>query len=161
AGATRRHDQKSAFTDLQTPALPDGPLRRECVMTPITCPEVLDQIELYASDECEEPARTAIENHLATCSDCAAAHREATRLAGLPTLHFQEEAGLGRLQERLRSEARRSRGAARVLPIVHRWMAAAAMLLVAIGPFLWLALTARHGPDEGLPGLSIAWENRT
>src|SRR5262249_53504513 len=90
-----------------------------------------------------------------------AAHREATRLAALLTLHFQEEAGLRRLQERLRSEARRSRGAARILPMVHRWMAAAAMLLVAIGPFLWLALTAGHGPDEGLPGLSIAWENRT
>jgi hypothetical protein len=129
-------------------------------MTPLTCPEVLDQIELHASDECDEPVHSAITQHLAACSSCAAAHQEAQQLVGLLTLRFREEAGLKRLQAKVEAEARRGRGAARILPLLHRWAAVAAMLLVTVGPFLALLLVSREGSRD-LPGFTVAWQNQT
>jgi len=117
-------------------------------MKPLTCSEVEAQIELLAAGECDEPTSSAIREHLAGCPLCAEAFRSAQQLLGLLDLRFQETERLERLQQRLAAEqVPVVQSKARKLPFLRRAGALAAMLLVAVGLFLWL----RPGPSSG-PG---------
>ncbi len=117
-------------------------------MNPLPCSEVEPQIDLFAAGECDEPTCSAIREHLAGCPRCAEAYRGAQQLLGLLDLRFQEAERLERLRQRLAAEQG---------PVVHRMTrmrvflrrtgALAAMLLVAVGLFLWL----RPGPPSKLP----------
>jgi hypothetical protein len=114
-------------------------------MKPLPCSEVEAQIELFAAGECDEPTSSAIREHLAGCPRCAEAFRSAQQLLGLLDLRFQEDERLERLRQRLAAEqVTVVQSKARILPFLRRAGALAAMLLVAVGLFLWL----RPGPSS-------------
>ena len=128
-------------------------------MNTLTCPQVVEQIELYAAGECDEPERTAIQRHLASCSACARAEREARQLAGLLDIRFQEPDRLERLQRRIESEGRwRPRS---VLPLVRRLAAAAAVVALAVGLSFWFrSFSPEGGASEGPLVASLLPERR-
>jgi len=47
------------------------------------CEDIRKHLESFLDDEVEEAERTAIQGHLATCSECARAFRQSKRLAGV------------------------------------------------------------------------------
>jgi hypothetical protein len=117
-------------------------------MTPWTCTEVENQIELYAAGESDEPARAAIGDHLRRCATCSRAYREAQQLLGLLDTRFQEEDRLSRLRALLEVEDQRLKfRRSPVLPFLRKASALAAMLLVVVGLFQWLG-----GDRPGRPG---------
>jgi hypothetical protein len=105
-------------------------------MNSLTCHDVEARLELYAAGECDEPARTAIAQHLAGCPACTRAKDEAERLAGLLDLRFRETDGLRRLHARLEGEGKRRSRSLRFAPVVGRVAALAALLLLTVG-LLW------------------------
>jgi hypothetical protein len=130
-------------------------------MKPLTCSEVEAQIELFAAGECDEPTSSAIREHLADCPHCAEALRPAQQLLGLLDIRFQEAERLERLRQRLAAEqVPVVQSQARILPFLRRAGALAAMLLVAVGLFLWLRPGPTSGPgDKGDGDLAIRKTN--
>jgi hypothetical protein len=102
-------------------------------MKSLTCQEVEAQIDLHAAGECDEPARTAIDEHLRHCAACARARQEAQQLLGLLDLRFRERDQLGRLHARLEAEQPHRATRVRVLPFLKRTAALAAVLLLTVG----------------------------
>jgi hypothetical protein len=105
-------------------------------MKPLSCLEVLEQIELYATGECDETEKSAIRQHLAHCPACFRAEQEARAMLGLLDLRLQEPDRLRRLQARLCTEEGRPRSVT-LLPFARRIAAIAAMLLLAVGLSVW------------------------
>jgi hypothetical protein len=123
-------------------------------MSPLTCPEVEEQIDLYAAGECDAPARSEVERHLADCPSCARRCDEARRLIVLLDLHGRQAEGLRRLQARIAEETRPRRAlrsltlpARRVLAFHQPLRALAALFLLTLGLTWWL-------PSGAGPGLS-------
>ena len=117
-------------------------------MTPITCADVAERLELYAADECDPPDREAVERHLAGCAACTAQVDETRRLLQLLDLRMQEPERLDRLHERLEAERRPRKRT--VLPFLRRFAPLAALLLVSLGLTLFLERPGGNGPDERL-----------
>ena len=105
-------------------------------MSPISCRQVTEQIELYVAGECAEPGRSAIRRHLLQCPACARIEGETRALLGLLELRLQESDQLGRLKALLKSEEKHKQPR-NVLAFTRRVAAVAAMLLVAAGLSLW------------------------
>jgi hypothetical protein len=124
-------------------------------MSPITCQEVAEQIELYAARACDEPTRSAIQQHLARCPACARSNDEALQLVGLLDVHFQEPERLQRLRDRLEVEDQRQPVSVRFLPLLRRGAALAALLLVTVGLSWFIGISrVQEGSDSG--GLVVA-----
>ncbi len=123
-------------------------------MSPLSCQDVVERIELFAAGECDEPERSALRQHLSHCSACARLEQEARELVGLLDLHLREPERLGRLQARLRVEGRPSARPAKILPFTRRLSALAAMLLVAVGLSLWIH---SQGQFTSQNPLVLAW----
>ncbi len=105
-------------------------------MTPITCADVRERLELFALDECEPGEGPAVAAHLAGCPDCRAALADVRQVIDLVAMHAQAPARLRRLHAALPSRARplpASRPRAWVLPFFRRAAAVAAALLVMLG----------------------------
>jgi hypothetical protein len=119
-------------------------------MSPLSCPEVRDHIDLYACGECDPPTRDSVASHLAACADCSRLLDEARRLAALLDLHHRRPDSLRRLQARLDSEARARPRPARVLTL-RRVASLAAMLLLTFGLALLVGPGLRPAPDGGPP----------
>ena len=114
-------------------------------MSPLSCQQVTEQIELYVAGECAEPERSAIRQHLLQCRACARMERETRELLGLLELRLQESDRLGRMQAVLRMEEKHKQPR-KVLPFARRAAAVAAMLLVAAGLSLWFR---GQSPSDG------------
>ena len=124
-------------------------------MSPLSCPEVEAQLELYAARECDAPTGAAIARHLAGCPGCSRAFEEAQQLAGLLDLHLRAPEGLRRLRARAQAESRRLPMRRRVLPFLPRLASVAALLLLTVGAWRWVASGLAPGPL--LPqGLAVA-----
>lgn len=121
-------------------------------MNTMTCDEVQAALELHAAAECDRPTVAAIERHLAGCRACARAYAGARQLAGLLDLHYRAPGQLQRLRMRLEDEARPRR--ARLLPLVRRAAAVAALLLVTIGLTRWVGNDI--SVEEADRGLDVA-----
>jgi hypothetical protein len=118
-------------------------------MSPFTCPDVAERLELYAADECDPAETDAIRRHLAGCPACTAACEETRQLMGLLDLRLQEPDRLRRLQDRLAVENRPRRHVLRFPTTFRRVAALAALLLLAIGPVGWLTPGLRMMEDGG------------
>jgi hypothetical protein len=127
-------------------------------MTPPTCHEIRERLELYAAGECDAAAARAVRQHLAGCADCARAHDRAREMLGLLDLHFREPDGLRRLYGRLRAEAPR-RG--RWQPAVRRLAALAALVLLTFGLSWWSGALVRRSPEDGSTTLALALRSET
>jgi hypothetical protein len=117
-------------------------------MTPLSCAEVEEQIDLYALGECDPAAGAAVASHLANCRSCARAYQEARRMLGLLDLHLRQEKALARLKGHIAAEDWRT---LRLRPpAVRRMFALAALLLLTFG-LAWLAIPVPRGvsPSEG------------
>jgi hypothetical protein len=125
-------------------------------MSPLNCPEVEAQLDLYAARECDAPTGAAIARHLAGCPGCSRAFEEARQLSGLLDLHLRAPEGLRRLRAQVEAESRRPRPARRrVLPFLPRLASVAAMLLLTVGAWRWVGSGLAPGPL--LPqGLAVA-----
>jgi hypothetical protein len=123
-------------------------------MSPLTCPDVADRIDLYAAGECDAVEAEAIRRHLAQCPTCASACEESRQLIGLIELRLQEPERLRRLQARIAAEAEPRRRVLRFPTAFRRVAALAAMLLLAVGPVGWLTQGLQLVEDNG--GLVIA-----
>jgi len=112
-------------------------------MSPLSCGEMAEQVELYAAGECLEPVRAVVEQHLAHCPGCARAVEEARRLVGLLDLHFQGADRLRRLQARIAADKTPR-------PLRPRFVlyaaAAAAAILLAIGLYFGLSSRSKQTP---------------
>lgn len=123
-------------------------------MSPLSCPEVEAQLDLYAARECDAPTGAAIARHLAGCPGCSRALEEARQLTGLLDLHLRAPEGLRRLRARVEAEARRP-ARRRVLPFLPRLASVAALLLLTFGAWRWVGSGLAPGPL--LPqGLAVA-----
>lgn len=112
-------------------------------MNTMNCAQAQEQLDLLAADECDPPDRVALESHLRSCPTCAAKYEESRRLLGLLDVHWNEQ-GLERLRQRIDQQARPPRRFVR--PFMRGVLAAAAMLLIAVGLAWWLP--NRHdGPE--------------
>jgi hypothetical protein len=125
-------------------------------MNAMSCAEVQEQLDLLAADACEPATRTALEDHLRTCSTCAARFAESQRLLGLLDVHFGEK-GLKRLQARIAEQGRPRR---RLLkPFVRGILAAAALVLIAVGLAWWLPNW--NGDNDAEPSFALVVQKRT
>lgn len=105
-------------------------------MTPFTCDEIEQQIELYAAGECDAPTAAAVRTHLAGCAGCSRAEAEARKFLELLDLRLQEPDRLSRLFDRIEEEVQ----PAPALPmrrrsptVARRWLALAASVLLPVG----------------------------
>ena len=80
-------------------------------MTALTCEQMDEILDLYAVDECDPSSQDAVQAHLDDCPRCRHELDRARSLSGLLDLHFRQDEGLARLEERLRHETRRLRPA--------------------------------------------------
>lgn len=102
-------------------------------MHPLNCNEAEGLLDLHAAGECDPATAAAVERHLADCSACAAAEREARRVLALLDVHAQAPGGLERLKKRIDKEDRFLRQPRRVLPFASLLTAAAALVLFTFG----------------------------
>ncbi len=124
-------------------------------MSPLSCPEVEAQLDLYAARECDAPTGAAIARHLAGCPGCSRSLEEARQLVGLLDLHLRAPEGLRRLRAQVEAESRRPRVRRRVLPFLPRLASVAALLLATVGVGRWVGGGLAPGPM--LPqGLAVA-----
>jgi hypothetical protein len=121
-------------------------------MDPQTCAQVQDEIELYAAGECDSEMAALVSRHVAACPACAKALEESRQMLGLLELRLREPDGLERLRDRLHVEERRRRSA-RFLTFA-RVAAVAAVLLLIVGVYTWVASTVDRGP--GTPAVVAA-----
>jgi hypothetical protein len=128
-------------------------------MTPPTCQEIREQLDLYAAGECDAAAARAVREHLAGCADCARVHDRAREMLGLLDLHFREADGLRQLYGRLGSEAPRRRR--RWQPAVQRVAALAALVLLTFGLSWWSGALVRRSPEDGAATLALALRSET
>src|SRR5438105_1219339 len=105
-------------------------------MNALTCEEVQQQLDLLAAGECDPTAREALEHHLQHCPTCAAGYAESQRLLGMVDLHWNQR-GLERLRQRIDQHALCHRKLRLFTPFVRGAVAAAAMLLIAVGLIWW------------------------
>jgi hypothetical protein len=106
-------------------------------MSPLTCQQVLDEIDLLAAGECDPGTAAAIWQHVTGCPGCAAALEQARQVIGWVNLSVREPQALERLQQRIHAEARQRRPARGLL--VLRVAGVAAMLLLTIGLYFVLS----------------------
>ncbi len=114
-------------------------------MNAMTCPQVQEQLDLMAADACDPSTRLALEDHLKNCPQCTGHYQESQRLHALLDLHWNQSA-LERLHERIEQQARQSHRRF-FTPFIGRLVAAAAVLLIAIGVIWWYPKK-----DSGQPG---------
>jgi hypothetical protein len=121
-------------------------------MNALTCQQVEEQLDLLAAGECDRPTRHAVEHHLETCAACSASYAESRHLQGMLDLHWNEEAAIQRLRQRIEVTERESRRP-RLLkwPFLNRAVGLAALLLLTFG----LALMLPRGV-EVRPGGELA-----
>src|ERR1051326_2368346 len=119
-------------------------------MSDWTCTEVEEQLDLLAVGECDVQARALVEQHVASGSGCAAKYAESRRWMGLLSLQL-DTAGPLRLRRRLERESFRRQRRPSTLPLVRRFAAVAALLLLSAGLMLALPRVSR---DAG--GLQLA-----
>jgi hypothetical protein len=115
-------------------------------MTPLTCAEVEERIDLYALRECDPHDAEAVAAHLAGCRSCARTYQEARLLLGLLDLDARQDEGLARLRGRIAAESwrvARTRSAA-----VRRVLALAALLLLTLGLTWWAEPGAPVAPPS-------------
>jgi ferric-dicitrate binding protein FerR (iron transport regulator) len=117
-------------------------------MSPLTCHEVEERIDLCAVGECDAAEQAAVQAHLAHCPACALAYREALQLAGALDLHFQGPERLQRLEDKLEAE-RRPRRRPLILPYPRRVAALAALVLLTFG-LQFLAWPPRESSGPGM-----------
>jgi hypothetical protein len=125
-------------------------------MSPLTCPDVAERLDLYAADECDPAEADAIRRHLADCPQCAVAATEARQLMELLDLRLQEPERLRRLQDRLAAEDKPRRHVLRFPTGLRRVVALAALLLLTVGLLGWL--TRGLQPVDDNSGLTVALE---
>jgi hypothetical protein len=124
-------------------------------MSPLSCPEVESQLDLFAARACDAPTGAAIARHLAGCPGCSRAFEDARRLSGLLDLHLRAPEGLRRLRARVEAESRPLPARRRVLAFLPRVASVAALLLLTVGAWRWVASGLAPGPL--LPqGLAVA-----
>ena len=131
-------------------------------MHPMTCNDVEQQIELFASGECDAPTETAIRRHIIGCAHCAKTEMETRQFLDLLDMRLQEPDRLERLLDRIGIE---SKPTPQTLPISRRdrahsnrrWFALAASILLPIGIGIWLTPPAEQ-PDmaQSKPELTVA-----
>jgi hypothetical protein len=108
-------------------------------MTPLTCHEADELLDLYAADACDSPQSEALTAHLATCAACTAALERSREMLALLDWQGREASARQRLDARIRKEARgRTFRAPTLTPFLHRLGSLAALLLVAVGLALWM-----------------------
>ena len=112
-------------------------------MNTMTCDQVQEQLDWLAAGECDPPSRAALESHMRICPACAAKYEESRRLLGLLDLHWNEQA-IERLRQRIDQQGRPPRRFSR--PFLRSALAAAAMLLIAVGLARWLP-NRSDGPE--------------
>jgi hypothetical protein len=103
-------------------------------MSPLTCENVLEEIDLFAAGECDPATCAAIERHVAGCPSCAAALDQAGQVVGWVTLSVREPQSLDRLHARTQAEDRRQRRSRGLLAL--RTATLAAVLLLTVGLYL-------------------------
>jgi hypothetical protein len=118
-------------------------------MTPLTCEQVEEQLDLLAAGECDRPTRRAVEAHLESCAACSASYAESQRVQGMLDLHYNETEQQERLRRRI-DEADRAARRPRVLPFVKRAASLAALLLVTFGLALMLPNWKEYRPGSEL-----------
>jgi hypothetical protein len=121
-------------------------------MNAMTCEEVQEQLDLLAAGECDPPTKDALEQHLGTCPACSASYALSQHLLGLLDLHWNEQ-GIERLRQRIEQQARPAQKKPRFIrPFIHRSVAVAALLLIAVGLMLWAPIwdTDRNGSEPAL-----------
>jgi hypothetical protein len=103
-------------------------------MTPLTCTEAADLIDLHAAFACEPDQVEALTAHLATCPACTASLEEARELQALLDWNALAPAARERLRTAIDSEAKPQR-ARPVQPMLwaRRLGSLAALLLVVLG----------------------------
>ena len=103
----------------------------------LTCTEVRDQLDLLAADACDPQTRVVLERHLHSCPACAEQLTESRRLMGLLDLQLNDS-GLERLRQRVDVQARPARKTRWFAPTLRRALAAAALILIALGLGVWM-----------------------
>jgi len=110
------------------------------------CPD-LETLAALADGMLAEPARAAAEAHAARCAECRAALRDLVEVVHGAGAEAPAPAGLAdRILDGLPTGQARDRGGSMLrfrFPI-----AAAALLVVGVGTFFWLANADRSSPDD-------------
>jgi hypothetical protein len=117
-------------------------------MNAMSCAEVQEQLDLLAAGACDPATRALLERHMQNCPPCAARYAESQRLLGLLDLHWNQ-AAVARLQRRIEQQARPQRRLRFVPAFVRGYVAAAAVLLMAVGLVWWLGWPNLDGSRSG------------
>jgi hypothetical protein len=108
-------------------------------MSPLSCRQAEELLDLYAADACAPPEAEAVSAHLATCAACAATLERSRELVALLDWQAREPDARRRLDGRVAAEGRSRRTLLRTPPpLVRRLGSLAALLLVAVGLAGWL-----------------------
>src|SRR5262249_33534327 len=128
-------------------AAPGGP-----TMSPLSCRQAEELLDLYAADACDPHEAEALSAHLATCPGCAATLERCRELVALLDWQAREPDARGRRDARRAAEGRARRTLLRTPPpFLRRLGALAALLLIAVGLAGWLG---RGGVVPGVvPGI--------
>jgi ferric-dicitrate binding protein FerR (iron transport regulator) len=126
-------------------------------MTRLTCQQTEEQIELFVMGECDEPVRSSVAAHVASCPNCAHSLDQVLYLQGLLDTHFQEENHLNRLFAQVEKETQRRRPRRLMFPYAQAAAALAALFLMGVG-LGWVG--PREIPQESVDSLPSQKEER-
>jgi anti-sigma factor (TIGR02949 family) len=125
------------------------------------CEDIRKHLEAFLDDEVEEAERTAIQGHLAKCSECARAFRQSKKLPGVLQSWKTEELPQG-LYERLQAGLQsRESWWRKLLTPAFAWKAALRFAEVAAVVFITLAVShyfekpAAAPPDDDLATINL------
>jgi hypothetical protein len=116
-------------------------------MSAMICADVQEQLDFLAAGVCDPATRAALEQHLHACPECAGRFAESQRLLGMLDLHWNQ-AAMACLRQRIEQQARPRRRL--ITPFLHGYVAAAAMLLIAVGLLSWATLSTSTAPQLAL-----------
>src|SRR5262245_12788152 len=117
-------------------------------MSPLSCQDVLEHIELHTAGETDPALAADLDRHLSACPSCRRAHEEAVELVALLDWEHRADAGLARLEERLLDRPGVLPFRRPQRPVWRRLAAVAALLLALLGLGVWLPTA---GPGKGAP----------
>jgi hypothetical protein len=124
-------------------------------MNAMTCNDVAEQIELFASGECDPPIAAAIRRHMTGCARCTKSEIEARQFLEMMDLRHQEPDRLQRLLDRIGEEEKAARwGQVETCATGRPALRMAASILLPIGIGIWLTPPA-ESPAPGRAGTEL------
>jgi hypothetical protein len=115
-------------------------------MTPLTCHQAEDLIDLFAADACDPDQAESLSAHLATCPTCTASLEQARNMVAMLDWQAREPEARERLRDAIEAEARPRVSRAWQPAVWQRRLASlAALLLVVLG--LSLGLGGASDPE--------------